>query len=173
LGYGNIWQATQKLSIEHSTIPQSGRVLDAGCGSGLLRNYIDIKDAKLFGFDLSEDMLQVAKATGAYSDLRPHDLFNAVPYENEFFETIYCMGVLGYINTSKPIAEFQRCLKPRGFLVIAMREEHFEEYGYPAFLAAPDCALDVVNKINGIHPFPNDPNFHHMYTICVFQKKGD
>jgi predicted TPR repeat methyltransferase len=135
LGYGNIWKVTEKLTLEYGTVPKGGRMLDAGCGSGLLRSYIPTKDAdELYGFDLCDDMLQVAKSTGVYSDLRLHDLFNALPYTDEFFETIYCMGVLGYINTNTPLKEFQRCLKPGGYLMIALREEHFDSYRYPEFL---------------------------------------
>ena len=49
--------------------PRFGRVLDLGCGTGLMGRAIRPRADRLMGVDLSPAMIEVAAATGLYDDL--------------------------------------------------------------------------------------------------------
>ena len=69
-----------------------GAILDIGCGTGALLKMVreKRKDARLSGVDLSEKMIQVAKAKlGKMADLRVSDSEN-LPFPNGAFDLVMC-----------------------------------------------------------------------------------
>lgn len=46
----------------------------------------------IVGLDISEGMLEVAKKTGAYDNLKITDLTKKLDFENEEFDALTCCG---------------------------------------------------------------------------------
>ena len=56
-------------------MPESGKILDAGCGTGLTGNALrDMGYKDITGIDISEKSILLAQKTGAYSRLEQFDL---------------------------------------------------------------------------------------------------
>jgi len=97
-------------------------VLDIGCGTGALLQMIqqERKNARPFGVDLSEQMIQVAKAKlGEKADLRVSDS-EKLPFPNEAFDLVMCTySFHHYPNPGAVLLEIRRVLAPSGRLILA------------------------------------------------------
>lgn len=98
-----------------------GAILDIGCGTGALLQMIQVKkkDARLFGVDLSEKMVQVAKAKlGGKADLRVSDS-EKLPFPNGAFDLVMCTySFHHYPNPGAVLSEVRRVLAPGGRLIL-------------------------------------------------------
>ncbi|MEI6532380.1 MAG: methyltransferase domain-containing protein [Candidatus Roizmanbacteria bacterium] len=109
-----------------NSIPQSNKcinILDIGCGTGnlLINLYKQNQNINLFGIDISEKMVQIAKLktkninnihikNGAAEDL---------PFEKEYFDCVVCSNSLHHHpNIQKSLIEMTRVLKKQGKLII-------------------------------------------------------
>lgn len=94
-------------------------ILDAGCGTGANISFINNSDLKIYGLDISREAVTKAKKKGI-KNLSIGNISH-LPYENNFFDLIYCLDVLGNLDDEKTIEsfrEFRRCLKKGGILII-------------------------------------------------------
>jgi len=90
-------------------------ILDVGCGTGLLKEFLT--DKKIFGCDFSEKMLAIAKKRGEIVKLC--DLNKKFPYENVFFNTILSFTALQNVeDVNNFLKEAKRILKPNGVFVL-------------------------------------------------------
>jgi ubiquinone/menaquinone biosynthesis C-methylase UbiE len=96
-------------------------VLDIGCGTGGLLSVIheQREAAKLFGLDLSEEMIALARAKLRNADLRVGDSEH-LPYENGAFDLVTCtFSFHHYPNPKAVLTEVQRVLREGGRLIMA------------------------------------------------------
>jgi ubiquinone/menaquinone biosynthesis C-methylase UbiE len=130
-----------------------GAMLDIGCGTGALLQMIQEKkkDARFFGVDISEQMIQVAKAKlGEKADLRVSDS-EKLPFPNEAFDLVMCtFSFHHYPNPGAVLLEVRRLLAPSGRLI----------------LADPTTAIPLLRQlVNFIHLFTKDG------TVRIYSKK--
>jgi ubiquinone/menaquinone biosynthesis C-methylase UbiE len=130
-----------------------GAMLDIGCGTGALLQMIKEKrkDARLFGVDLSEQMIQVAKAKlGEKADLRVSDA-EKLPFPNEAFDLVMCtFSFHHYPNPGAVLLEVRRVLAASGRLI----------------LADPTTAIPLLRQlVNFVHLFTKDG------TVRIYSKK--
>jgi ubiquinone/menaquinone biosynthesis C-methylase UbiE len=93
--------------------PPKGRILDVGCGIGLLgRMYPDLR---LVGVDASMTLLR--EATTGYA-LRVEASAEALPFQAATFDVVVALNMLHHvINPDAAVREFARVLKPGGTLI--------------------------------------------------------
>jgi SAM-dependent methyltransferase len=93
--------------------PPSGRILDAGCGIGLLgRMYPELG---LIGLDASMTLLR--RATTGYR-LRVEASAEELPFADGSFDVVVALNMLHHvINPERAVREFARVLVPGGTLV--------------------------------------------------------
>ncbi len=107
------------LDFIKKTIPNTGTILDIGCGpgnigEGLKGNY------RLIGFDSSKKCLQLAKKIG-YTTLQT-DLFKSWP-NIENVDIIICTGVLGdYIRLGPSLQKMQKYGAEHIYLSVDLKE---------------------------------------------------
>ena len=125
--YDTDWNPLIKLE-ERSLLNSIGNirnktVLDAGCGTGRVVLKILKKGAKVYGIDISNEMLEIAKRkTTKYKDKREFKLASVydIPYGKNEFDLVVCNLVTSHLkNLNKALSEMARVLKPRGFLIIS------------------------------------------------------
>jgi SAM-dependent methyltransferase len=98
------------------------RVLDAGCGSGLLFAALRDRGAIVTGFDKSTGMLEIARRRlGDGADLRVADLGSPLPFPDGAFDDVIASLVLHYLEDwTRPLAELRRVLRPGGRLIASV-----------------------------------------------------
>lgn len=106
-------------------LPLGVSILDAGCGTGQLANFLSLVHREAVGIDFSYGSLR--KANDFKKQSRLHnvnfvqtDLFH-IGLKEESFDYVLCNGVLHH--TADAYGAFQnlcRLVKPRGFIVIGL-----------------------------------------------------
>jgi len=127
-------------------------ILDLGCGTGLLQEFIP--DKKIFGCDFSEKMLERAKERGEVTKVA--DLNKKLPYEDDSFATILSFTVLQNVeNVDNFLKEVKRCLKMSGIFVLTTLKKTTNEKQlikliekYFAIQELTDCGEDVGFVLN-------------------------
>ncbi|MEH7828258.1 class I SAM-dependent DNA methyltransferase [Gemmobacter denitrificans] len=101
----------------------TGPVLDAGCGTGLLGDWLDILGfAPAEGLDLSEGMLAVARAKGPYAALHRLALGRDLPFADGYFAAVISTGVFttGHVG-AEALPELIRITAPGGVIVLTVK----------------------------------------------------
>ena len=91
--------------------------LDLGCGTGEMMRLILQKDNRkeLYGLDLSEEMLSVAKAKLPEQVKLLLGDSESLPFPDSFFDVVYCNDSFHhYPEPQKVLGEVHRVLKPGG-----------------------------------------------------------
>lgn len=113
----------------------AGAILDAGQGTGLVGEWLKILGyRKTAGFDVSEGMLERARARQVYDDLRKAALGERLPYDDGRFAACVCAGVFT-IGHADPhgLDDLLRVVRPGGHLVLTVKDKLFED-GFEAHL---------------------------------------
>lgn len=116
--------------------PEERVVLDVACGTGIYTRSI-AKHAKfVYGFDISQGMLEKAKFLSTQENLRNIEFFKAnvekIPFSDEFFDAASCSGALHlFQDTTRALKEIARVLKPKSpFSVMTFTRRRFLKYRF-------------------------------------------
>ena len=118
-------------------VPRDGKVLDAGCGTGLSGKALQAQGfLHVTGIDISQTSLDQAAQTGAYERLAQVNMQNLpLPYGTDEIAGLQCVGVLTYIpDTEGILREFCRIVRAGGVVVFSQRDDLFEERDCAAVL---------------------------------------
>ena len=106
------------LTEELHLLPTGLRVLDVGCGGGLLTEEFARLGCTVTGLDPSQESLAAARAHAATQGLAVgyhRGTGEALPFVADSFDVVYCCDVLEHVNDLRQvIAETARVLKPGG-----------------------------------------------------------
>jgi len=105
-----------EISILSKYIHPTDKVLEVGCGTGLILKEIDKKVSHVVGIDLSSKMLEKAKERGL-------EVYQAeasdMPFDDNTFDLVYSYKVLAHVEAiEKTLSEIKRVLKPNGIAVL-------------------------------------------------------
>jgi len=108
----------REMSCIEDWFPQSGRILDAPCGTGKLAWSLKGRDSlELYGLDISPLMIEAASKTGAYYKLEVGDMSN-LSYPDGFFDVVYVSRFFMLFLDIKPfLNEIVRVLRPDGLFI--------------------------------------------------------
>lgn len=111
------WLREKRINISRPYI--KGRVLDYGCGVGMLAEFC-LPNAYL-GVDFDKESIQTAKTR--YPNFR----FDLDVSEAEKFDTIISLAVIEHVsNPASLLKKFRVMLKPDGFIVLTTPHPTFE-----------------------------------------------
>ena len=121
------------------------RVLDVGCGTGTLVTWLaEHAAARVWGVDLSPEMLAVAREKVPAGVGLKEGRAEALPFKDGWFERVVMMLVLHHVDRAVALAEIHRVLDEEGRLAVAtFAPAQFDEYylgGYFPSIAALDHA---------------------------------
>lgn len=119
-----------------------GLILDAGCGTGLLYEYLEksgIKGFKYVCMDPSHEMLLIAKSkVNSPLALLLESYAEDIPIRSSTFNYVFSVSTWGVISDkAKALRELKRVTMPQGLLVIT---------GYPNTFTIKPPDLDPVFK---------------------------
>ena len=106
--------------VEKSVLNKDTVVLDAGCGSGRWSRFIAPKVHQIEAIDPSKSIFFAKKNNIDIKNIRfTHAGIENIPFENESFDFIFCLGVLHHIpNTKEALSELFKKLKIGGSILI-------------------------------------------------------
>lgn len=118
--------------------PDDTRVLDAGCGTGLVGVELSrLGYGTIDGVDYSPDMLAEAEHKAVYAELDEADLTGDLDIPTDRYDAVTCVGTftLGHVGPSA-LGELVRVTRPGGYLCFTVRDEAWQRDDYPAALQA-------------------------------------
>lgn len=83
--------------------PLNGNILDLGCGTGLLGEKIKNIDNRIFGVDISAEMLVIAATKGIYADLYNQDIETFLQANRHKFDYVTAADVFCYFGDLEKI----------------------------------------------------------------------
>lgn len=137
------------------------RVLDLGCGTGLVGAAINQPDQDLVGVDLSVGMLQMAQRRGIYERLLQSDILSMMRGEPEAsYDVITSADVFIYVGQiDEVIHEARRILKPRGLFIFSV--ESFE----PTANDEPGFRLETSGRFSHADRYLRDLAEQHHFSV--------
>ncbi|MCS6997186.1 MAG: methyltransferase domain-containing protein [Casimicrobiaceae bacterium] len=95
------------------------KVLDLGCGTGLLGDHLSGWPGKLWGVDLSLLMIEKARAKGRYVSVEHANLFDWLAQsEPQRFDVVAALDVFIYVGRLEAaLAGIRRVLRPNGIVI--------------------------------------------------------
>lgn len=161
-GYDAYAVAVEYLKAED--VDPRGPILDAGCGTGLVGRRLQAEGfTTVTGIDVSENSLELARASGHYVDVRQVDLNeHPLPFDDYSFASLLCIGVLSYVPDVDLVSrEFARLVRPDGLVVLTQRSDLFSTRGTDkAWRTLADDGLWEVVDITDPRPYlPGNDDF--------------
>lgn len=101
-------------------IPDAGKILDAGCGIGvLMREIRSVRpNAQLYGADFSP--VAVARCRG-YGFVAERAVLPDLPFPDSLFDVVVCTEVLEHLDDPlASVRSFHRVLKPGGMVIVSV-----------------------------------------------------
>jgi SAM-dependent methyltransferase len=110
-------------------VTKDARILDLGCGAGVLSEKLLASGYRVTSADYSEDMLELTRKRLAAAAAAPEAVVRAdilnLPFEDASFDVVICMGVFGYFDdVDRALAEVRRVLKPGGRFFMSIRNTY-------------------------------------------------
>jgi len=105
-------------------------ILDFGCGWGrVIRFFLrDVEPENLWGIDCFPRMIELCRATNAWSRFALVQPFPPTAFDDETFDVVYAYSVFSHLSEDAHLAwlrEFKRILKPGGLVVATTRPREF------------------------------------------------
>ncbi|MCI5144525.1 MAG: class I SAM-dependent methyltransferase, partial [Candidatus Electrothrix sp. AR3] len=110
--------------------PATAKVLDAGCGTGLLGPKLQEKGIKeITGMDISSKCLKEAEKKNAYNRTVKQNILEPLPCDKDSFDAVVCVGVFSRFNDKQILSilnEFARITRKRGIILFSHRIDLLE-----------------------------------------------
>lgn len=140
--------------IETYTTLQGQRVLDVGCGGGILTEGLAKAGAEALGIDLSTDLIDVAELHGLETGVNAHyqtiSVETLASQQPESFDHVTCMEMLEHVpNPHSIIAACAKLVKPNGMVFFSTLNR--QPKAYLLAIVAAEYMLQMLPK--GTHDF--------------------
>lgn len=139
----------EKYEIVLTNVTRVDRILDLGCGTGMLLGPLGERARLVVGVDMSAKMLRVAKkrATGASLVLADAD---HLPFADSSFDIVVSVTLLQNMpNPGKTVRELARVLRSNGKAIItSLKHKHSPEQ-LTAWATAANLEPLKVGEISG------------------------
>jgi 2-polyprenyl-3-methyl-5-hydroxy-6-metoxy-1,4-benzoquinol methylase len=139
-----------------------GHILDAGCGEGVLIDYLNLSRLEYTGFDLSPTAIDRARQRYDLVNLVSSPIESFIPPEREQYDIVVFNEVLAQVeHPLKELARFSTFLKPGGHFIISLFQSprteargtvatHMLEAEIVTGRISPVAAAEVLNCVTGL-----------------------
>jgi methionine biosynthesis protein MetW len=165
--YDRIWreQATAapytggnlRVDLVNRVVEPGKRLLDLGCGDGVLGNLLKNKFNEVAGVDVSDQALAIAKQRGL-ATYRVNIDEEPLPFPDATFDAITCLDLIEHVFEPRVlVSEIARVLAPRGSLYIAFPNMRYA-------LRIKEIIAGRFPKTSGDIAYSYDGGHLHYYT---------
>lgn len=137
-------------------VPECGKLLDVGCGDGVIEYYIKTKVKKIYGIDNNPKELETSRQRGIITKLVNLDS-ELFPFKNDYFDVITCLDVIEHVLDPRVLLkEIYRVLRKEGLLILSTPNIRFSDHIYELLVKGtfPKTSLDPLLYDGGhIHFF--------------------
>jgi len=160
--YADEQRAKIETALKRVRIDENSLILDCGCGTGLLFEYVADKAKIVVGLDISRGLLEKAKKRAKNFDnvcLVLADADNQ-PFKDSVFDGVFAVTMLQNMpNPEKTLAELERVAGENAFLVVTGLKRKFSLASFEALLRR--IKLNIVETLNG------DASLKCYVAVCV------
>lgn len=106
----------EELELLLDTVPRGSRILDVGCGTAHLTNWIKEKGYEVYGIEPSQKMYDLAVDNFPEIEIK-QGISSNIPYPDNYFDLIVSVEVMRYLDKKENIASYKemyRVLKQKG-----------------------------------------------------------
>lgn len=132
---GGWWNAAMRdaaaMLLEHADLPESGTLLDIGCGSGQTMAWFEAENPgwETTGVDVAPEGLTAARALGLKSVYSASAL--QLPFRDESVDLVITQDVIQHLpldgGDDTALREIRRVLRPGGLLLLRTNGQAFPE----------------------------------------------
>lgn len=152
-------------------VPQdTAPILDAGCGGGIQSEALaHLGYGQITGIDLSEGMMEVARAKGFYAELKQQTLGEPLDFPENHFSAVISAGTItpGHAPAHS-FDELVRVASPGARIIFSLRSDTKQLPDYPAALKrlSDAGAWAHVFSTEGFHSMPyGEPDVIHQIHV--------
>ena len=155
--------------VEHA------RVLDVGCGTGLMGRALMRRGTFLVdGIDISDASLRHAEGRGCYARLIRHDLQAVpLPVEDDRYDAAAAVGVMSYIaDASALMRDLCRAVRPGGLITFTQRTDFWQDRDFAGMIETLE-GEGLWTRVTITHPLeyiPGHADFTDeikvIHTLC-------
>lgn len=168
--WDNDWSDKEIIDKFISLLKSNSKILDIGCGTGYITNYLKENNLSPIGIDISKEMLKVAKSNYPsvhFKECSASDI--DVEFNENEFDGIMAFYVLFYIpkvELQKVLVKIKKILKPNAPLILVIREGNGENFVKVPLLDSDEkilfCNLYNEKEMYGLL---NQNQFHIEYLV--------
>jgi len=135
------------------------RILDAGCGTGLVGAALRQLDAgdhavRIVGGDFSPASTDAARRCGAYDEVVHLDLNRRLDFPDASFDAAVSVGVFSYLTDSRgTIDELLRVVVPGATVVFTQRTDLWEARDFGSIIAAVADDQQCTAHVSDVAPY--------------------
>ena len=166
-------------SFDELALPKGSRILEVGCGAGLLTADLARRGYTIEALDRVKSMLDLTRRNALKFGVE--DRINAhiadvcqLPYRNGMFRCLIALGVVPWLpDINGAMKELSRVLVPGGYAIITADNRHrlnhlLDPASMPAFAALKGQLKRVLEKY-GLHEPSKEPEVYR-YTLKEFRQ---
>jgi len=159
------------LLDRHAPNGHAWRVLDLGCGTGLVGKALGKRPQSLVGVDLSDKMLEKARSQSCYTSLVRQDVLQHMQQaEPGSVDTVIAADVFIYVGKiDEVIAQAQRVLSPGGLLAFSVEDMSAQEKAPTDEDLARGRRLEPSGRYSHADAHLRDLAQRHGFTVLTHQ----
>ncbi len=155
----------------------SARILDCGCGTGLVGELLaTIGFTDISGLDAYDGMIEAATAKGCYGEIHQLLLDETIDLPPESFDALTAGGVLTLGHAPPASLDGMLALtKPGGLILFSMSQAGYEQYGFGTRIDAlqKSGAWTLIDETAPFQTFPySEEHADVRHWVSVFRKTG-
>lgn len=130
--FGYISPSIAARELVHSDTPCDAVLIDYGCGTGLVGEALNkVGFTRIDGLDISEGMLEQARAKVVYRDLICADLTASLDIASDRYDAGCCIGSMGAGHVgAEHVPELMRPIKKDGLFVVILNGVYYQTGGF-------------------------------------------
>ena len=116
---------------EKLTTSETKNILEWGCGPSRIIRHLPSylgNDFHIYGTDYNKETIKWCSEAINGVTFKVNDLIPPIPFDNHFFDFIYCFSVLTHLSEEmcqQWLADLKRVVRPGGFILLTTHGDHY------------------------------------------------